>query len=396
MQLLGGGAILREVEAAAAILESDYQVAADVWSLTSVNELQREGKAVQRWNLLHPEEAAARALCHAIAAGCGRAGGGRDRLSESCTPTRSASLCRAATACSAPTASVARIRARKLREFFEVSREYIVIAALKALADEGRLSGARGTGHGALGVDPGQSQSADGLNRFEQKEYIVPVQQVTVPDIGGAEGAEVIEVLVAVGDQVALDQGLIVLESDKASMEIPSTVAGTVVELLVAVGDQLAEGAPVAMIEVASARGAGERSARGESQRLRSAASAVARNRSSACALRWLSASARQKCSCSTCAPVTAGASDRRCPEHRRQLLQQAVRRAPAVTHPGVAIYAGPAVRKLAREFGVQLGQVAGQRTAGSHPQGRSAAVCAEGVERTGPATAGGARHFLR
>ncbi len=76
-------------------------------------------------------------------------------------------------------------------------------------------------------------------------------QQVTVPDIGGAEGAEVIEVLVAVGDEVAVDQGLIVLESDKASMEIPSTVAGTVVELLAATGQQLAEGAPVAVIEVA-------------------------------------------------------------------------------------------------------------------------------------------------
>ena len=78
-------------------------------------------------------------------------------------------------------------------------------------------------------------------------------QQVTVPDIGGAEGAEVIELLVAVGDEVAVDQGLIVLESDKASMEIPSTHAGTVVELLVAVGEQLAEGAPLAVIEVAGA-----------------------------------------------------------------------------------------------------------------------------------------------
>ena len=46
----------------------------------------------------------------------------------------------------------------------------------------------------------------------------MPVQQVTVPDIGGAEGAEVIEVLVAVGDQVALDQSLLVLDSDKASI----------------------------------------------------------------------------------------------------------------------------------------------------------------------------------
>ncbi len=77
-------------------------------------------------------------------------------------------------------------------------------------------------------------------------------QQVTVPDIGGAEGAEVIEVLVAVGDEVAVDQGLIVLESDKASMEIPSTVAGKVVELLVTEGQELAEGAPVVVVEVAA------------------------------------------------------------------------------------------------------------------------------------------------
>jgi pyruvate dehydrogenase E2 component (dihydrolipoamide acetyltransferase) len=78
-------------------------------------------------------------------------------------------------------------------------------------------------------------------------------QQVTVPDIGGAEGAEVIELLVAVGDEVAVDQGLIVLESDKASMEIPSTVAGTIVELLVTEGQQLAEGAPVATVETEDA-----------------------------------------------------------------------------------------------------------------------------------------------
>ncbi|KAA1194561.1 dihydrolipoyllysine-residue acetyltransferase [Pseudohalioglobus sediminis] len=74
-------------------------------------------------------------------------------------------------------------------------------------------------------------------------------KQVTVPDIGGAE-AEVIELLVAVGDEVAVDQGLIVLESDKASMEIPSTAAGVVVELMVSEGEQLAEGAPVVTLEV--------------------------------------------------------------------------------------------------------------------------------------------------
>lgn len=80
-------------------------------------------------------------------------------------------------------------------------------------------------------------------------------EQVTVPDIGGGE-AEVIELLVAVGDEVQAEQGLIVLESDKASMEIPSTAAGTVLELLVTEGQQMAEGAPVAVIETAAAESA--------------------------------------------------------------------------------------------------------------------------------------------
>ena len=72
---------------------------------------------------------------------------------------------------------------------------------------------------------------------------------VIVPDIGGAEGAEVIELLVAVGDEVELEQSLIVLESDKASMEIPSTAAGTVTELLVKEGEELSEGAVIVVIE---------------------------------------------------------------------------------------------------------------------------------------------------
>jgi pyruvate dehydrogenase E2 component (dihydrolipoamide acetyltransferase) len=77
----------------------------------------------------------------------------------------------------------------------------------------------------------------------------VAKQQVTVPDIGGAEDAEVIELLVAVGDEVQVDQGLIVLESDKASMEIPSSLQGIVLEVLVREGETLSEGSPVAVIE---------------------------------------------------------------------------------------------------------------------------------------------------
>lgn len=78
-------------------------------------------------------------------------------------------------------------------------------------------------------------------------------ETVRVPDIGGADAAEVVELLVAVGDEVELEQGLIVLESDKASLEIPSTVAGRVLELLASEGAQLAEGDPVAIIETVDA-----------------------------------------------------------------------------------------------------------------------------------------------
>ena len=78
-------------------------------------------------------------------------------------------------------------------------------------------------------------------------------ETITVPDIGGTEDAEVIEISVAVGDSVELEQGLIVLESDKASMEIPATAAGTVVEVLVKEGDQLAEGSPIVVVETGTA-----------------------------------------------------------------------------------------------------------------------------------------------
>src|SRR3546814_15254065 len=74
-------------------------------------------------------------------------------------------------------------------------------------------------------------------------------QEIKVPDIGGYDDVPVIEVLVAVGDTVDKDQGLVTLESDKATMEVPSSVAGVVKELKVKVGDTLSEGGGVAVIE---------------------------------------------------------------------------------------------------------------------------------------------------
>ena len=74
--------------------------------------------------------------------------------------------------------------------------------------------------------------------------------EVRVPDIGGFSAVPVIEVLVAIGDRVAKDQGLVMLESDKATMEVPATAAGVVTALRVGVDDRLSEGDVVAVLEI--------------------------------------------------------------------------------------------------------------------------------------------------
>jgi pyruvate dehydrogenase E2 component (dihydrolipoamide acetyltransferase) len=79
------------------------------------------------------------------------------------------------------------------------------------------------------------------------------LKEARVPDIGGHGDVPIIELLVKVGDTVALDQGLVTLESDKATMEVPSPFAGVIKELKVKLGDNVSEGALVAIIEVAAA-----------------------------------------------------------------------------------------------------------------------------------------------
>ena len=77
--------------------------------------------------------------------------------------------------------------------------------------------------------------------------------EIKVPDIGGHDNVPVIEVLVKAGDTVAKDQSLVTLESDKATMEIPSSAAGVIRELKLKVGDEVSEGAVIAVLEVAGA-----------------------------------------------------------------------------------------------------------------------------------------------
>ncbi len=138
VDLLGSGTILREVEAAADMLEKDYGVAASVWSMTSANELAREGKSVERWNSLHPEEEPrVPYVTECLGAGKGPVIAATDYMKVYSDQIREFIPRRYVTL---GTDGFGRSDTRgKLRKHFEVSREYIVQAALKALCDEGKL-----------------------------------------------------------------------------------------------------------------------------------------------------------------------------------------------------------------------------------------------------------------
>jgi len=142
VQLLGSGAILREALAAAELLEQDFAVAADVWSVTSFNELRREGMDVERWNMFHPEQEPRRSYVE-------------QQLSPTSGPIIAATDYIQALADQIRPFVPRRYRVlgtdgfgrsdlrSQLRKFFEVDRHYIELAALKALADEGMLPAAR-------------------------------------------------------------------------------------------------------------------------------------------------------------------------------------------------------------------------------------------------------------
>jgi pyruvate dehydrogenase E1 component len=138
IQLLGSGAILREVLAAADLLESDFDVGCDVWSVTSFNELRRDGLEVERWNLLHAGEAARIPYVQScLATGRGPVVAASDYMkihADQIRPFVPADYHVLGTD------GYGRSDSRqRLRYFFEVSTEFIVVAALWALAEQGTI-----------------------------------------------------------------------------------------------------------------------------------------------------------------------------------------------------------------------------------------------------------------
>jgi pyruvate dehydrogenase E1 component len=142
VQLMGSGVILREVIAAAELLENDWGISADVWSATSFTELRREGLECDRWNMLNPEKTQK----VSYVAQCFKGANGPVIASTDYMKSFAEQIQRLV-----PNKFVAlgtdgfgRSDSREaLRDFFEVNRYYVVVAALKALSDEGKLPAAK-------------------------------------------------------------------------------------------------------------------------------------------------------------------------------------------------------------------------------------------------------------
>ena len=154
LQLLGSGAILREVIAAGELLESDFKIAANVWSATSMNELRRDGLDCERWNMLHPAAEPRKPwITRQLEGETGPVVAATDYMKTYADQLRQFVPARYRVL---GTDGFGRSDSRcKLREFFEVNRHYIVVAALKSLADEGKIKPARvAEAIAKYGIDP--------------------------------------------------------------------------------------------------------------------------------------------------------------------------------------------------------------------------------------------------
>ena len=142
VQLLGSGTILREVIAAAELLKSDWGISADVWSAPSLTLAAREGHDTERWNLLHPTDAQrVPYVTQCLQGTSGPIVAATDYMRAFSEQIR-AFIPKGRNYTTLGTDGFGRSDTRKkLREFFEVNRYYVAVAALKGLADEGAISG---------------------------------------------------------------------------------------------------------------------------------------------------------------------------------------------------------------------------------------------------------------
>jgi pyruvate dehydrogenase E2 component (dihydrolipoamide acetyltransferase) len=175
--------------------------------------------------------------------------------------------------------------------------------------------------------------------------------QLKVPDIGDFHDVPVIEVLVSAGDRIDKDAPLVTLESEKAAMEVPATSGGIVREISVKVGDKVSTGSLIASVEPAESAQAQAQPAKpapnGEQKAPQPAHAATAETKAPAAP------------------PATAQAATA-APPAQAALATPPSRNGGAASAPAGPVHASPAIRRFARELGVELGGVVG-----SGPNGR-------------------------
>jgi len=178
--------------------------------------------------------------------------------------------------------------------------------------------------------------------------------EVKVPDIGNYKNVPVIELLVRPGEAVAKDQGLLTLESDKATMEVPAPFAGTVTELTVKVGDEVSEGQVVALIEEGTAAEPAAPARPAAAPAAAASTPAIASPTASRAAPASVAPSAAP--APNPDAGAARGGTDAEIAAPRTPPVPFD----PSLVMPDKVPHASPAVRVFARELGVDLAQVAG------------------------------------
>jgi pyruvate dehydrogenase E2 component (dihydrolipoamide acetyltransferase) len=215
-------------------------------------------------------------------------------------------------------------------------------------------------------------------------------KEIKVPDIGDFDKVPIIEVLVSEGDEIEKEQSLVTLESDKATMEVPASAAGKLVELKVSEGDEVGEGDVIAVVEVASESEseASDEDDSGDEEDTGSGSEVEGSGGSSDDA-----GGAEES--------ADSGEADEASPEQRTRKTEHESRSddlpAPPVPFhemdqdPSTLPHASPAVRKLARELGVDLGGVSGSGRKGRITEDDLKGHVKQAMESGGAAAGGGA-----
>ena len=186
------------------------------------------------------------------------------------------------------------------------------------------------------------------------------VEIIRVPDLGGAEEVEVIEIPVSVGDQIAFDDTIVVLESEKATMELPAPCAGKVLKILVAIGDKItAEGVPLMEVEAVAGGEVAASAASPSTEASSELSSEPSPNQSSKASTSGSQAEPKTAPPVALqplAVPVEASSAGESPAGESKATIASSITSAKEMSE----VYAGPYVRRLARELGVDLTQVQG------------------------------------